>query len=41
MVKKIKEDEPEGSKINELLKWQVKSRKYYIKDKYIMLPEIY
>ena len=40
-LKEIKKDEPKRLKTNRLLKWQIKSRKYYIKDKYTTLPEVY
>ena len=40
-MKEIKENEPKKPKASGLLKWQVKSRKYYIKDKYTILPETY
>ena len=40
-LKEIEEDEPEGLKTSRLLKWQVKSKKYYAKDKYTTLPETY
>jgi len=43
-AKWLKEIEKEGFKIPKasgLLKWQIKSRKYYIKDKYTTLPEVY
>jgi len=40
-LKEIKKDEPEKPKANGLLKWQIKSRKYYIKNKYTTLPETY
>ena len=40
-LKEIKENEPEKPKASRLLEWQIKSKKYYVKDKYITLPEIY
>ena len=40
-LKKIEEDCSKIPKINGLLKWQVKSKKYYIKNKYTILPETY
>jgi len=41
MVKRNQKNELEGPKANKLLKWQVKSKKYYMKDKYTMLLEVY
>ena len=40
-LKEIKENKPKGPKTSRLLKWQVKSKKYYVKDKYIILPKTY
>jgi len=40
-LKEIEEDEFEESKISGLLKWQIKSKKYYVKDKYTILPKAY
>ena len=40
-LKEIKEVEPKIPKTSGLLKWQMKSRKYYKKIKYIILPEVY
>ena len=38
-LKEIKEDC--FKTVNGLLKWQMKSKKYYVKDKYTTLPETY
>ena len=37
----IKEEKLVGNRISKLLKWQVKSRKYYKKEKYTMLSKVY
>ena len=40
-LKEIEKDCPKIPKMSGLLKWQMKSRKYYVKNKYIMLLEVY
>ena len=40
-LKEIKKDKSKRPKTRRLLKWQVKSKKYYIKDKYIILLKTY
>jgi len=40
-LQEIKEEEPVENCISKLLKWQVKSRKYYEKEKYTILPKVY
>jgi len=40
-LQEIKEEESVGNYISKLLEWQVKSKKYYKKEKYTTLPEVY
>jgi len=40
-LQKIEKKESVKNCISKLLKWQVKSRKYYEKEKYTILPEVY
>ena len=40
-LKEIKEDNLKTLKTSGLLKWQIKSKKYYVKDKYTTLLEMY
>ena len=40
-LQEIKKEKPVENHISKSLEWQVKSRKYYKKEKYTMLPEVY
>jgi len=37
----IKKEKPIKNCVSKSLEWQVKSRKYYKKEKYTILPEVY